>query len=169
LCEVFQGEYDQTISRKGDKVSIDTDKQTTVIEINGVKLEVDLRTAKRIDTLRIGDRVKCLRKEYEGWKTCPGVVIGFEPFKNLPSIVVAYLDGGYNSDILAFKTYNAETKDFEIVPDLDHNALVVNKGDIIAKFDRDIAKKQAELDEIETKRAYFLSHFGRYFTEEADA
>ena len=34
------------------------------IEINGVKLEIDLRTAKRVDTFKIGDNVKVLKKEY---------------------------------------------------------------------------------------------------------
>jgi len=31
-----------------------------IIEINGVKLEVDLSTAKRIDEFRVGDTVKVL-------------------------------------------------------------------------------------------------------------
>lgn len=39
--------------------------ETTIIEINGVKLEIDLRHAKRIDNLRVGDTVKVLRKRYD--------------------------------------------------------------------------------------------------------
>jgi hypothetical protein len=65
---------------------IHMDKQTTIIEIGGVKLEVDLRSAKRIDELKIGSRVKCLQKpSYGEMKTLPGVIVGFEPFPSLPT------------------------------------------------------------------------------------
>jgi len=142
------------------------EKQTTIIEINGVKLEVDLRHAKRVDNLKIGDRVKCLVKSsYSGMSTHAGVVVGFEPFPSLPSIVVAYLDTGYASGTLKFQTFNTETKDFEVIADLDNNALEVDRGHIIAQFDRDAAKKQQELEEIEAKRAFFIAHFGRYFEQ----
>lgn len=143
------------------------DKQTTIIEINGIKMEVDLRSAKRIDTLRIGDRVKCLVKGYGGsMATHAGVVVGFEPFPSLPSIVVAYLDTGYASGVLKFQTFNAETKDFEIVADLDNNALEVDRGSIVAQFNREADKKRQELEDIEAKRAYFLAHFWRYFADQ---
>ena len=146
------------------------DKQTTIIEINGVKLEVDLRTAKRVDTLRIGDRVKCLVKGYGGsMSTHAGIVVGFEPFPSLPTIVVAYLDTGYSSGTLKFQTFNSETKDFEVVADIDNNALEVDKGHILAQFDRDASKKRQELDDIEAKRAFFMAHFGRYFEALAEA
>lgn len=141
------------------------EKQTTIIEVNGVKLEVDLRHAKRVDNLKIGDRVKCLVKSSYGggMSTHAGVVVGFEPFPSLPSIVVAYLDTGYASGTLKFQTFNSETKDFEVIADLDNNALEVDKAHIIAQFDRDSAKKMQELEEIEAKRAFFIAHFGRYF------
>ena len=142
------------------------DKQTTIIEINGVKLEVDLRKAKRVDNLKIGDRVKCLVKGYGStMNTYAGVVVGFEPFPSLPSIIVAYLNLDYSSGTLKFKTFNAETKDFEVVADIDNNALEVDKINILSVFDRDADKKRQELAEIEDKRAYFISHFGRYFKD----
>lgn len=147
----------------GDK-DMNADEQTTIIEINGVKLEVDLRTARRIDTLRIGDRVKCLLKEYQSWKTVPGVVVGFEPFRNLPSIVVCYLDAGYTPD-LHFKSFNSETTDFEIVPDLDQNALEINREHVLARMETEAEKKRGELREIEQKRVFFLANFGRYFSD----
>ncbi len=142
------------------------EKQTTIIEINGVKLEVDLRNAKRVDNLKIGDRVKCLVKGYgPTMNTYAGVVVGFEPFPSLPSIIVAYLNLDYSSGTLKFKTFNAETKDFEVVADIDNNALEVDKINILSVFNRDADKKRQELAEIEDKRAYFISHFGRYFKD----
>jgi hypothetical protein len=38
--------------------------EKTIIEVSGVKLEVDLRQARRIEEIRIGDRVKVLTKDY---------------------------------------------------------------------------------------------------------
>lgn len=141
------------------------ESQRTVIEINGVKLEVDLRSAKRIDELRIGSRVKCLVKRYDGYKTCPGVVVGFEPFPSLPTIVVAYLETEWNAAGLKFTSFNAETKDFEIVSDLDHNALEIDKGTVLDQFDRELQKKEAELQELRDKKAFFLARFSNYFAD----
>lgn len=137
--------------------------QTTIIEVNGVKLEVDLRSARRIDELKIGSRVKCLTKDYSGSKVCPGVVVGFEPFKSLPTIVVAYLSMAYGAAGLTFKSFNADTKDFEIVMDIDNNALELDRDEAIEFFTREIGKKEAELAEAKAKRKFFEDHFGRYF------
>jgi hypothetical protein len=140
------------------------DKQTTIIEVNGMKLEVDLRTAKRIDELKIGSRVKCLLKPgYGEMKTLPGVIVGFEPFAGLPSIVVAYLDVGYGAAGLKFKTFNAETKDFEVIADVDNNALEIDRDEALAFFAREVETQRLKLREAEQKREFFLAHFGRYF------
>ena len=42
-------------------------EEKRIVEIDGVKIEVDLRTAKRIDTFAVGDNVKVLCKEYNNW------------------------------------------------------------------------------------------------------
>lgn len=140
------------------------EKQTTVIEINGLKLEVDLRNARRIDTLQVGSRVKCLVKSYGGsFSTHAGVVVGFEPFPSAPTIVVAYLDTGYGSGTLKFHSFNSQSKDFEIVVDIDANALEVDKAHILSQFDREAEKKRQELEDVIAKRKFFLDHFGRYF------
>lgn len=144
-----------------------SEKQTTIIEVNGVKLEVDLRTAVRIDRLSIGSRVKCLVKSgYSGsdFNTYPGVIVGFEPFPSKPTIVVAYLDTSYGGG-LKFKAFNSDTKDFEVIADLDNNALEIDKADVLRKMDREIDSKALELQKLQEQRAYFLDHFGRYFAE----
>lgn len=137
-----------------------------IIEINGVKMEVDLRYAKRIDHLTVGSRVKCLVKGYgDDYKVMPGVIVGFEPFDNLPSIVVAYLEDDYSSANIKFKSYNAKCSDFEIIADIDNNALEVNKNGIVAKMEREIERKKMEVEELEQKRAFFLRSFGTYFAD----
>lgn len=137
-----------------------------IIEINGVKMEVDMRYAKRVEHLTVGSRVKCLIKSYgDDYKVLPGVIVGFEPFQNLPSIVVAYLDTDYSSANIKFKSYNTKCTDFEIVADIDNNALEVNKVDVLAKMEREIEKKRMEIEEVEQRRDFFLRHFNTYFTE----
>lgn len=143
-----------------------SEDQTRIIEINGIKMEVDLRHAKRVDTLRIGDKVKCLVKSYGNQMNVhTGVVVGFEPFPSLPTIVVAYLDVGYAAGIKII-SINQNSTDIEIIPDIDNQSLEINKSDILALMDREMDKKQLELDEISKKRAYFIAHFGRYFNTE---
>lgn len=141
------------------------DSNKTVIEINGVKMEVDLRYATRIDHLQVGSRVKCLVKTYSEHQVYPGVIVGFEPFQNLPSIVVAYLKNEYSGADLVFKSYNAESKDFEIVADQDNTSLEVNKQKITTLMQRDINKKQAEVQAAQEQLNFFLKNFASYFVE----
>lgn len=136
---------------------------TTIIEVNGVKLEVDLRSAKRVDELRVGDRVKVLTKVYDGHKVYAGSVIGFEPFNALPTIIVAYVEQGYNATDIKFVHYNAGTKDVEIIKAIDDDALDIAKDNILSSMEREIEKKRREIADIEEKRAYFLRNFQAYW------
>ena len=79
-------------------------------EINGVKMQVDLRYATRIEELRVGDKVKVLTKGYSGHTVHSGVIIGFEPFKELPTIVVCYVASSYSEVKLEFVHYNAKSE-----------------------------------------------------------
>lgn len=144
---------------------MESDKR--IIEINGIKLEVDLRTAVRIDTLQIGSRVKVLVKDYSETKVYPGVVIGFEPFPTKPSIVVAYMKTDYSGANIIFKSYNSDSTDFEIVADLDLNALEVDKAHLLNLFDREMVKKENEWQEIAMRRQFFLDKFNVYFKDMA--
>lgn len=146
-------------------------EERMVIEVNGVKLDVDLRTARRIDTLKVGSRVKVLTKSpYESdCKIRPGVVAGFEPFEKLPSIVVAVLDISYSEAKLDFITYNAESKNVEVIAAVDNDELEVNKGDVHARIDREIATKEREIEDLRRRRAWFDLNFAAYFVEREPA
>lgn len=143
------------------------EQQSTVVEINGVKMEVDMRYAKRIDTLRVGSKVKLLHKgdSYSRTSVYPGVVVGFEPFKDLPTIIVCYLKQEYGECKLEFAYINSGSNEkYDIVASVDEE-LPVAKADVLSRIDNEIAKKRAEIEDIERKRAFFLSHFTRYFGE----
>ena len=93
---------------------------TTVIEINGVKLEVDLRTARRVENIRVGTRVKVLQKKYsDSYEIRHGVVIGFEPFLELPTIIIAVAKIEYNSATVEFVYFNSKSEGIQIVVSCD--------------------------------------------------
>lgn len=137
--------------------------QTTTIEINGVKLEVDLRTAKRVDTMRVGTRVKLLKKEYSSHKVLHGVIVGFEPFTKLPTIIVAAVLVEYSSAKIEFFYVNDELKDVELVVALDDDFAAVDKVNFLKLVDKEIKTKQNEITELENRRQYFLDKFQQYW------
>lgn len=144
-------------------------ENTTIIEVNGVKLEVDLRQAKRIDTLQVGSPVKVLMKGYSDYKVHAGTVVGFEPFASLPTIIVAYLDVDYNSANLKFLHFNAQTKDAEVVHSVDGDLVDIDRAGIVERMDREIVKKEQELEDLHARKAFFLANFGKYFPAAAEA
>jgi hypothetical protein len=140
-----------------------------VIEVNGVKMEVDLRTATRVDQLTIGSAVKVLQKSYgDTFNVYPGVIVGFEPFDSLPTIIIAVMKVDYSSSTIEIVNFNTKSEGVEIVPALDALELQIDKAEVCRKFQLEIDKKQQEIDEIENKRKYFLEKFGQYFLPEAD-
>lgn len=133
----------------------------TTIEINGVKMEVDLRHARRIEEMHIGDRVKVLTKDYSGHRVNSGTIVGFEPFNALPTIVIAYVELTYQKAEIKFRYFNSESKDTEIVAAADD--IETDRETILALFDRQLAAKQREMDEITDQRRYFETNFRAYW------
>ena len=136
------------------------------IEINGIKVEVDLRTCKRIDTFKIGDNVKVLKKQYgEEYTVYSGVIVDFVNFKERPSLVVAYFENSYSGVNIKFETITKDSKDIEIAPCLPHE-MKLNKDRVVDKFDIEIAAKEREADELRQKKQYFIDNFEKFFEEE---
>ena len=138
------------------------DTQSAIIEINGLKMEVDLRHARRIEHMRVGERVKVLVKEYSSHAVYPGVIVGFEPFSKLPTIVVAYATNSWSGSGIKFLHYNAQTKDAEIVVSADVD-FEFDRDRIIKGFDRSIAEKRREISSLEEQKAYFETHFKQFW------
>ena len=131
-----------------------------IVEINGIKMEIDLRTAKRVDHYKVGDRVKVLVKGYSDWSSNFGVIVAFDEFVNLPTITVCYVESGYSAD-LKFATINSQAKDVEIAPCIDD--VVIDQKDVLDKINRLIESKEAEINDLLAKRSYFIRHFGEWF------
>jgi hypothetical protein len=85
-----------------------------IVEINGVRMEVDLRTARIIENYRVGDSVKLLKKRYgTDYDVLPAAIVGFTEFRQLPTIELLALRRDGTVEFFAF---NAQTADIEIAP-----------------------------------------------------
>lgn len=133
-----------------------------IVEIDGVKIEVDLRSAKRIDTFKVGDNVKVLCKEYsDQYKVKPGIITDFANFKEKPTIVVAvFNEGNWGStpSIEFIHIYEGMENKYEIVYTSDED-LRLTKDGVIEKFEREIQKKKNEAQDLENQLNYFKKHF----------
>lgn len=137
-----------------------------IVEINGVKLEVDLRDAKVVDNYQIGQNVRVLVKEYgDKYAVHPGVIVAFDDFENLPTITCAYMEIKYGGSDIKFVHINSEIKDVEIAPAYELEDLRFKKADVIKSFKDEIVKKQEEIKDVERKIAYFESCFEQYFKD----
>lgn len=140
-------------------------EEKRIIEINGMKIEVDLRTAKKIDEFKVGDNVKILKKDSSNYEVLAGVIIDFVNFKELPTIQVATFKSDYWGTRIDFLNINAQTENIEMCAVSEHE-LVLEKNRVVDKLNAEIEKKKSELDEIVTKKDYFLKHFSKYFKDE---
>ena len=137
-----------------------------IIEIGGVKVEVDLRYATQVESYKVGDNVKVLVKEYsDSFKSYPGVIIGFDNFQVRPTIVICYLKTSYNKAEIVFLYLTKDSKDVEICSMIG-NDLAINKTTVLELLDSEIIKKEQELIDLKAQKGYFLVNFGKYFERE---
>ena len=136
------------------------DENKRIIEINGIKLEVDLRSARRIDEFRVGDNVKVLDSRNGKSLVRSGIITDFANFKELPTLIVAmYCPPDYwSKPSIEFLYYNSQTEDVEIVG-VSAEEVIVSRETVVQKFDDEIAKKRDELNDLIIKRDTFVKYF----------
>lgn len=139
-----------------------------IVEVNGIKLEIDEQTARTVDSYKIGDQVKVLIKEYSAYKLHVGVIVGFANFEKLPCIEIMYVNpSSYDKDPLKFITIHAETEGTEIAP-LNEAEVVLDKEDVLQRFEQGIRDAQNTLDDLTAKRDYFRARFASVFVTEEE-
>ena len=142
---------------------------TRVVEIGGVKVEVDLRTAKQVEHFRVGDKCKVLTfQQYRSpqHQVHHGVIVAFDQFKTMPTVVVCYLTNGSEAD-LAFAYINSETQGCELA--VSNDDVLVDKADIVQRLERKITVKELEAEDLRAKLEYFKTRFGVLFEEAEEA
>ncbi|MBE3119151.1 MAG: hypothetical protein IMZ50_10410 [Candidatus Atribacteria bacterium] len=133
-----------------------------IVEINGVKVEVDLREATTIEAFRVGDHVKVLIPGYSNdFKSHAGAIIGFDNFKTRPTIVVAYLDAEYGKAEVKI-TYICEGSKVEMTH-ASEGDVPFSKQQVLDLLDRDIADKQKALEGAQWHKERFEQWFGKHF------
>ncbi len=138
---------------------METDPIQTV-EINGVRYELDLRGAKRVQQFKVGDRVKVLVKNYSGYTVHAGAIVGIDAFQALPTVVVAYIPtDAWDNPEVKFVSLNAQSKDVEIAP-MAGDEITPTTTTILGMFDKARAKLEGDIRTLELKRSYFLERFG---------
>lgn len=140
-----------------------------IVEVNGIKMELDLRTAKvqTIDTFRVGDPVLLLITTGYGDKTSTmydGVITGFGAFKENPTIMVSYLDTSYSSAALKHVCINSNTKDIEIVRS-ENPAAPFNAKKARVALENQIRTKERELEEAQRTLKTYDEFFGMLMSE----
>jgi hypothetical protein len=142
------------------------ENEKRIVEINGVKLEVDFRTAKSVESYKVGDPIKVLKKSYsDSYESYVGVIVGFDNFEKLPTIIIAYLKKSYADIELAYVYFNAQSEDVEICPSCEHD-VGLTKSSVVERFDQEITTEQLKVAELIKKKQLFLKHFGKVFGEQ---
>lgn len=133
-----------------------------IIEVNGVKMELDARTASvsSVDTYRVGDSVTLLLSEQsygsaKRTKVLPGVIVDFANFTGNPTIIVCYLTDDYNPE-LKMAYINKENSENQIVH-AERGSFDAGAG--LLKLERLVGEAEAKL--LTAKRNYetFKKHF----------
>ena len=140
-------------------------EEKRTVEINGIKFEVDMRTAVRVDQFHVGDNIKILDKTYSSSTIKEGVIVDFLNFKELPTIQIAYFDNNYSGAEIKFLNINKETEDYEILPSNPHE-FGIEKNKVVEKMQLEIQKKLDAADEMKHKLDWFLKFYGKYFEHE---
>jgi hypothetical protein len=138
-----------------------------IVEINGVKLEVDLRTAKVIDFFKVGDPVRVFHPgdNYNSSSIRPGVIVGFCEFAEHPAIEVMELTQTYSG--VSFETViiaSGINCKLEIAPYSKYEGLI-SQADVVTKFNRLIEQKELELADLKLKKKYFIDDFAKAFEQ----
>jgi hypothetical protein len=136
-----------------------------IVEIDGVKLEVDLRTAKVIDHYKVGDPVQVLHAGNDYNSACikPGVIVGFCEFESHPAIEIMELDVGYSGANFQTVTIISGAKNnVQIAPYNKYEGLI-SQADTVTRFDRLIQQKELELSDLKLKKKYFIDDFAKAF------
>jgi len=146
---------------------MEMEENKRIIEIDGVKVEIDLRTAKRVDSFKVGDNIKILDKEYDSYKVKPGIIVDFAEFQELPTIVIAVFDEGSWSSTpnISFIYYNKNTSNKVEIVSCSEDEIKVSKEGVIERFEREIQKKKNEYEDLKNKLEYFKTHFLKVYKE----
>lgn len=129
--------------------------------VGAITLAANRDMAVRAEVLQVGDTVRVFVKpSYGEPKVHTGVIVGFEPFKEMPTIIIAYVEVDYNKAEMKMLYFNGQNKDTEILPAAPDTNIEIERTRVLDWFDSEEKKALALADEVRAKRAYFEKYFG---------
>jgi hypothetical protein len=144
-----------------------SEENKRIVEIDGIKLEVDLRTAKVVEHYRIGDPVRVLHvsDSYNSASINPGVIVGFCEFENHPAIEILELKLDYSGVNFNLITIISGVENKVQIAPYDKYEGLVSQSDVVTRFDRKIQEKELELADLKLKKKYFIDDFSKAFKQ----
>ncbi|MBF2373596.1 hypothetical protein IA854_05470 [Listeria seeligeri] len=139
-------------------------EEKRMVEINGIKMEIDMRTAVRVDEFKVGDNIKVLDKNYSNQKIHDGVIVEFLNFKDLPTIQIAYFERDWSGSEIKFLNINSESDSYEILPASAHE-FELEKSAVVEKMKLEIESKKEEAARQQSKLDWFEKFYGKYFAK----
>ena len=135
--------------------------------VGAVTIAANRNQAIRAEILKVGDAVRVLIKPSYGTpEVHTGVIVGFEPFKEWPTIIIAYIEHSYNKSEMKMLYFNGnEKQDAEILSAPQDINIDIERSRVIDWFNTEEQKKLAEVDEIRAKRQYFNRYFGNLVSQ----
>jgi hypothetical protein len=143
------------------------DENKRIVEVEGVKIEVDLRTAKVIEHYKIGDPVRILHPstDFNAASVNAGVIIGFCDFAENPAIEVLELTVDYSgTNFRTVLIISGQKNQVQIAP-YDKYEGLISQADVVTRLDREIQKKELELADLKLKKKYFIDEFSKAFEQ----
>lgn len=129
--------------------------------IGAVTIAAGRDAAIRAEVLKVGDPVRVFVKPSYGEAAVhTGVIVGFEPFKEMPTIIIAYVEVSYNKAEMKMLYFNEKSTGTEILPAVADCNIDIEHSRVLDFFDSEETKALATVDEIRAKRRYFEKYFG---------
>lgn len=129
--------------------------------VGAVTIAASRDAAIRAELLKVGDPVRVLSNPSYGEPTVStGVIVGFEPFKELPTIIVAYIEASFSKAEMKMLYFNDKSTGHEILPAAPDTNIEIERSRVLDWFDSEETTALAAVDEVRAKRRYFEKYFG---------
>jgi hypothetical protein len=154
---------EQDIEQSTEQNTEQNTEQYQAVTIKGLVYEVPVKPIIKQESLRVGDYVKLLmKKSYgEGYESFVGMVLNFEPFENLPTVVIAYLEDDFTGTDMRFLYLNKKSKEKVEIIKIPPYEVKFKRPDAIERMEKKIIKLQEEIAEMESKIILFKKYFGQ--------
>lgn len=139
-------------------------EQKRIVEVNGMKLEVDMREAVRIDTFKVGTKIQVLEKGNYGnnYTMYPGMIVGIAEFRSKVGILIAYIENCYNGGKLKYATITEDSTNIEIIAAEEEAVMrLFTYDDMIRNMSNEIEDLELKLKKIKSDKQFFEDNFGK--------